>query len=444
MPVFSPPPALAISSLLKKTIIQYNLRALNTSLTDNSYRGEEGVLRLRPEVGKSFGMKVIIDQDYLDSKKLFKKADKFLDRARKAMASQAKEKFSGEHAQKIASQFLQFKNSVASAENKLISYRSRLKPDVDDRLNKDSSTRVMDRLLEESLMRTENKLRDALGYFYNVCQGENRKNSHLTPENVHFVNRVFQVVISQAPEKVIRGFDLDRVYAHKKADTYSNGKKVVEKRGYQYIPLLETSLKKFGNKRYRVDPLLFIALMKRESNFDPLAVSPAGAAGLTQIIPKTAKEVGMKNIYVPEYFCNARSLQARERTAKREAMAALFKINEKNKLQNARRARKLMQKSLILQQKKKRLLARYKKDLLRTRTDDRLNPALSIEYGLKYFAGLMKDHKGDISLALASYNAGPHRVREFKGIPPYEETVHFRNRVMKYYRDYLRKAEEAL
>jgi len=55
---------------------------------------------------------------------------------------------------------------------------------------------------------------------------------------------------------------------------------------------------------------------------------------------------------------------------------------------------------------------------------------------------LMKKQKGDISLALASYNAGPHRVREFNGIPPYEETVHFRNRVLQYYREYLRKAKD--
>ena len=54
----------------------------------------------------------------------------------------------------------------------------------------------------------------------------------------------------------------------------------------------------------------------------------------------------------------------------------------------------------------------------------------------------MKEHEGDISLALASYNAGPHRVREYHGIPPFAETVLFRNRVLEYYREYLRKAQE--
>ena len=56
----------------------------------------------------------------------------------------------------------------------------------------------------------------------------------------------------------------------------------------------------------------------------------------------------------------------------------------------------------------------------------------------------MKAQKGDMSLALASYNAGPHRVKQYNGIPPYRETVHFRNLVLKYYRDYLRKAAEAI
>ena len=51
----------------------------------------------------------------------------------------------------------------------------------------------------------------------------------------------------------------------------------------------------------------------------------------------------------------------------------------------------------------------------------------------------MKMQKGDISLALASYNAGPHRVKEYNGLPPYAETVTFRNTVLKFYREYVNK-----
>jgi len=54
-----------------------------------------------------------------------------------------------------------------------------------------------------------------------------------------------------------------------------------------------------------------------------------------------------------------------------------------------------------------RLFSEYKRDLLDEGSDDRLQASLAIEHGLKYFAGLMKAQKGDMSLALASYNAGP-------------------------------------
>jgi hypothetical protein len=72
-----PSPALTDYHLLRKYIIAYNQEALKESLIDDTHRGEEGVLRIRPEIGRSLGIKVFIDQDYLDSKELFKKADVF-------------------------------------------------------------------------------------------------------------------------------------------------------------------------------------------------------------------------------------------------------------------------------------------------------------------------------------------------------------------------------
>jgi len=55
---------------------------------------------------------------------------------------------------------------------------------------------------------------------------------------------------------------------------------------------------------------------------------------------------------------------------------------------------------------------------------------------------MMKLQEGDISLALASYNAGPHRVKQYNGIPPFEETIDFRNKVIAYYREYRARIEE--
>ena len=77
-----------------------------------------------------------------------------------------------------------------------------------------------------------------------------------------------------------------------------------------------------------MEPLLFMALMRQESNFNPREVSRVGAVGLTQIMPKTARHLGMKNIFEPPYFYEAGELMERERELRRRAMALIRKINE--------------------------------------------------------------------------------------------------------------------
>ncbi len=436
----SAPTALADVHLLKTIVIACNLEDLKESLINDSHRGEEGVLRIRPEIGESFGMNVYMDQDYLDAKALFEQADVFLEDAKTEMSSKEKEKYQDEHAQKIAEYLISHKKSMELAKEKLVAYRSRLNARVDERLNDAVGADIIYRLLQESLKKTDFRLRDALGLFFNICQGRDQGNPSLTPENVAFVNDVFEQFTRRASEKALSRFDLDRDSGHHQKPSY-NWKNALGKRASVHIPLFEATLKKLDNKIYNVDPLLFFALMRRESRFDPLAVSPVGAVGLTQIMPKTGKDLGMKNIYVPSYYGKAVSLIRQERRAKEEAMVALFEITEENRLSPARRARELMQKSLKLGERREKLFARYKRDLLQKRNDDRLKPSLAMEYGLNYFARQMRAQQGDMSLALASYNAGPNSVRKFKGIPPYEETVFFRNRVLEYYRAYQRKAQ---
>jgi soluble lytic murein transglycosylase-like protein len=53
-------------------------------------------------------------------------------------------------------------------------------------------------------------------------------------------------------------------------------------------------------KQYRVDPVLITSIIKSESAFDPKAVSWAGARGLMQLMPKTAKLVGCVDSFDPE------------------------------------------------------------------------------------------------------------------------------------------------
>jgi soluble lytic murein transglycosylase-like protein len=63
---------------------------------------------------------------------------------------------------------------------------------------------------------------------------------------------------------------------------------------------------------------------------------------------------------------------------------------------------------------------------------DPFDPAQSIEGGAKFLGGLLKQFKGNASLALAAYNAGPGAVQKYGGIPPYEETQRYVPKVLGY------------
>jgi soluble lytic murein transglycosylase-like protein len=49
--------------------------------------------------------------------------------------------------------------------------------------------------------------------------------------------------------------------------------------------------------RHGLDRALLAAVAKVESNFEPFAVSPRGACGLLQLMPKTAKRFGVTNVF---------------------------------------------------------------------------------------------------------------------------------------------------
>jgi soluble lytic murein transglycosylase-like protein len=110
-------------------------------------------------------------------------------------------------------------------------------------------------------------------------------------------------------------------------------------------------------RRNGVDPALLAGLVKQESNFNPNARSAVGAQGLTQLMPSTARGLGVS---------------------------------------------------------------------------DPTDPAQSLEAGAKFLGGLLKQFGGDERLALAAYNAGPGAVKQYGGIPPYEETQRYVPKVLGY------------
>ncbi len=62
---------------------------------------------------------------------------------------------------------------------------------------------------------------------------------------------------------------------------------------------LESIIHKAANT-YQLDKSLIKAVIKAESNFNPRAVSHAGAEGLMQLMPATAKGLGVTNSFNPE------------------------------------------------------------------------------------------------------------------------------------------------
>ena len=111
-------------------------------------------------------------------------------------------------------------------------------------------------------------------------------------------------------------------------------------------------------KRYGVDADLVASVIAAESNFDPKAVSRKNARGLMQLLPETARRLGVRNIF---------------------------------------------------------------------------DPKENIDAGTRYLSALLAQYQNNLPLALAAYNAGPVRVKQYGRVPPYRETVTYVKRIQAEY-----------
>jgi soluble lytic murein transglycosylase-like protein len=73
--------------------------------------------------------------------------------------------------------------------------------------------------------------------------------------------------------------------------------------------------------------------------------------------------------------------------------------------------------------------------------DDCFHPGANIDGGIRHLTHLINLYNGNLSLALAAYNAGEAAVAKYRGIPPYTETRTYVRQVLDFYDRYKKAAK---
>lgn len=76
--------------------------------------------------------------------------------------------------------------------------------------------------------------------------------------------------------------------------------------------------------------------------------------------------------------------------------------------------------------------------------NDPFNPEENIRGGSRYLRMMLDEFDGDLDLALAAYNAGPNAVKRYGGIPPFQETKTYIERVKGFLLNYRQDPETRL
>jgi soluble lytic murein transglycosylase-like protein len=67
----------------------------------------------------------------------------------------------------------------------------------------------------------------------------------------------------------------------------------------------------------------------------------------------------------------------------------------------------------------------------RLEAGDVFDPTQNIEAGTRYLKELLARYNQSLALTLAAYNAGPERVEQYGGVPPFPETREYVRRVLR-------------
>jgi soluble lytic murein transglycosylase-like protein len=68
--------------------------------------------------------------------------------------------------------------------------------------------------------------------------------------------------------------------------------------------------------------------------------------------------------------------------------------------------------------------------------EDSLDPEHNINGGVRYLKHLLNIFSGDLTLAIAAYNAGITTVKKYQGVPPFKATQYYVKKVFEYYQQY--------
>jgi peptidoglycan DL-endopeptidase CwlO len=155
---------------------------------------------------------------------------------------------------------------------------------------------------------------------------------------------------SSTGTRATTGADLDGLLGSASSSVARSGPGTGALTGTPYAQLFTSA-----GTRYGVDPALLSAISKAESGYQPSAISSAGARGLMQLMPGTARSLGVD----PDV------------------------------------------------------------------------PAQAVDGAARLMADHLRTFSGRTDLALAAYNAGAGAVRKYGGVPPFDETRTYVQRVTK-------------